>query len=133
MGEWTGEGITAAVGLLIGAVAMKLVPAVSDLISGKAKKVHEEAEALDLKTKRNGNGHLTAEQLKEMLANHEQICGGRIEAKMDNFDEKMDMYHSEQKDQWDRINEIVDLTSANQTRLAVQERRLDDHIAAHRQ
>lgn len=106
-----GDGIVGAVGLLIGAVGMKLVPALSDLISSKAKKAAADIEP----PKPNGNGKLTKEQVTELLSIHADKCGGRIEAKIDNLDEKIDIYRDEQRAQLESVN-----------------RRIDDHLTLHR-
>lgn len=58
----------------------------------------------------NGNGKLTATQLRDALSIHAQVCGGRIEAKIDNISKRFDEYTQEvkiaQHDQWDRLNNL---------------------------
>jgi hypothetical protein len=128
------EGLVGAIGLLIGAIAMKLIPAISDWIVSRAGKGKQEMPpGVVTITKANGNGHLTKEQLSELLLSHEKICGGRIEMKLDNLDEKVDAYHGEQREIWDRINDSMEVINRTQTQVAVVEGRLSDHlIAAHR-
>jgi hypothetical protein len=128
------EGLIGAFGLLVGAIAMKLVPAISDWIVSHTGKGKPDVQVVTGSiTKANGNGHLTKEQLSELLLSHEKICGGRIEMKLDNLDEKVDAYHGEQREIWDRINDSMEVLNRTQTQVAVVEGRLSDHlIAAHR-
>jgi len=124
------EGLVGAIGLLIGAIAMKLIPALSEWIKARANGGKQQSNCTVVKA--NGNGHLTKEQLAEMLKSHELICGGRIEAKLDSLDEKVDAFHDEQRDIWDRINSSIEVLNETRTAVAVQESRLDDHLATHR-